>query len=178
MTTNPTRLRGIVRLLCDSTDMTDPRDLASAAVARLADDEVRAELEAAAVYTVREVLHTMRNGVIQPTDSPAGLSTPDAPQVGAGRAPSPTRHGRTAMMRSWAAERLRSRIHVGGEWKMLRDCTLADLAYAAHERRENAARNAAEAERYDRLGKAVAEQGVDTAGDLDEATFADAWGQP
>lgn len=169
-----TRLRGLIRDLCASTDLTDPRDLAASAVRRLADDELRAELDAAAVSTAREVLSVLRASSIA-TDDPAGRSTSDTQSGSAGRVPS--QHGRTALIRNWVAEQMRARLHVEGQWKLLRDCTLADLAFAAQERRQIAAATAAEAERYDRLAKAVADSGADSVGDLDEATFAEAWGR-
>ncbi len=170
------RLPAVIRQLCASTTVADPRELATLAVAEIADDDLRDELVNAATGVAREIIRALRQ-YEPPTDSPDGLAVHDAQSGPAVGAPSPSRHGRVALMRGWVAEQMRARVHVGAEWKLLRDCTLEDLAFAAAQRREIAARTEAEAERYDRLAKAVADAGAATVADIDEAAFAAAWGQ-
>lgn len=55
---------------------------------------------------------------------------------------------------AWQAH-LGDRIHVGGDWKLLMNCTAADLKVAAEERRRLAAENVASARQYEELADAL-----------------------
>lgn len=65
-----------------------------------------------------------------------------------------------------AAADLSARYFTGDGWKFLRDLTRDDVLACAAQRRDLAAANLAEAERFDALHKLMVERGADTVGDL------------
>lgn len=83
--------------------------------------------------------------------------------VGTGGAPN-IRNSRASLLRRSG---FRERLHIGdGIYRCLEDCSISDLKYAAEERRELSAQNAAAAGRYERLMKRMEEHHVDRVGDL------------
>ena len=68
---------------------------------------------------------------------------------------------------------LRERISVApGVYKMMGDCTAADLRYAAEKRRELAAANMVRAEQYDALADDMERNGAATVRDLGPSAMA------
>lgn len=76
-------------------------------------------------------------------------------------------------------EKLRDLFHVGsGNWKRLAEMTYQDLIFAAEERRDNAKRSLAHADKLDTYAATVRRFGVDTFGDLPESELTGLLEQP
>jgi hypothetical protein len=76
---------------------------------------------------------------------------------------------KVAAVRDWVARELAAPVctdEASRAWKFLADCTVDDLTAAAAIRHRKAAQNAAEAERFEALAKAVEHADVATVGEL------------
>lgn len=100
--------------------------------------------------------------------SPTSHSRLDAHTAVAGGGRKPNRSGRLAAIRDRHAAWKRARYVIDGTWKMLADCTVDDVLALAAQRRDVAARNTAEAERFDQLARVMKDAGAVTVADLDD----------
>jgi hypothetical protein len=103
------------------------------------------------------------------------------PMVSAGRLPArrPGRSAKVAAIRAagpkWLNDLLRTAADPRG-WKQIGDCSFSDLMFAVAERREQAARTSAAAERYERLAELVRSHGVERVRDLPASVLAQVGG--
>lgn len=145
-------LRTMVLDLIESTDLSDPREIADAVLAGASDAERDAMLAAAVASEVRLILCGHRK-------SPTGAA-PKRPAA---------RSAKVRAIRDAWQMMLRGRYSVGGAWKPLAEFTVEDAQAVAAERRAQAAEAIVWAERFDALAKAIADAGAATAGDLASA---------
>lgn len=157
-------LRQHVRAVLASSTMADPRDLAAEAFARIPAEDYGAALRQCLADVVREEIRLSRNQrhdtVMAERPGPRGNVTRTRP---------PVRSAKVAGIRAMWQARLRERIHTGPastDWRLLGDCTFAELMFAAEERRTIALRNEAKAAEYEELAEAVRAAGVERVRDL------------
>ncbi|MER5843247.1 hypothetical protein ABT099_23705 [Streptomyces prasinus] len=82
------------------------------------------------------------------------------------------RSAKVAAIRESGPRWLHDRLNTGAdprEWKRIGDCTFTDLMFAATQRRDQAARTSAAAERLERLAELLRSHGVDRVRDLPES---------
>lgn len=156
-------LRQLVRDVLTSSTMADPRDLAAEVFHRIDPADYSAGLTQCLPDIVREQIRMSRNAV-----TPAALA--ELPSI-VREAPRrlPARSAKVEGIRDWWKERLRERLSVGpnaADWRMLGDCSAADLDFAAADRRTIAAKTLAKAAEYAELAEAVRVAGVERVRDL------------
>lgn len=140
-----TTVAAYVRAVLDESDATDPETIAALVLARIPKRDLSVVLHPLMVSFVGSIVSRGRTGAVPP-------ARPSV-KVGAVR----------DAYESW----LRERISVGpSEWRMLGDCTVADLRYAAEVRRDLAVKNAATAEQFAQLADALESSGASTVRDL------------
>jgi hypothetical protein len=139
-------LRAMIREVLDETDLVDPTDVAEETFHRL----TRGQYAPALRQTLRQFARLV---MTSQGAAPTGDSAP--------------------ANRSWKRDAIRAELggfreyyHTADGWKHLRDCTRDDLLFAANERREQADRNIAEAERLEKLASRLDDG--QTVGDLDD----------
>lgn len=144
-----------IKKIIDTTDLADPRDIAVKVAESIPAKLLREALAQALPELVRVELGRVRQYNPAPTTGPNRSSKV------------------TAIRDAWRRH-LRDRIHIGrGVWQMLADCTAENFRAAAEERRVNAARSLALADRYDRYAEACETHGVDRFADLPESVQAE-----
>lgn len=137
-----------------SADLTDIDEIASKVAENVPSRELRATLTEALRPYVREFI--TRRRATNPVLAPASAA-----------AVRPARSDKVARIRAMGRAWLRENIHVGdGERKQLADCTYQDLMFAAEERRENARRNLAKADRFEEIANMLNDRGVSTVAEL------------
>lgn len=124
-------LHGLVREQLASSAVADPYVLAEHITKLVPDEDLRDALLACLPAMVRELIRNHRLGV-----------------RGHAAEPGPSRK---AGALAWHAELLRQREYTTDGWKLFGELTAAELVEAARLRREQAERNLAIAETYDRL---------------------------
>lgn len=153
-----------VRSVIDETDLTSPQEIADKVLGMVSRSDTRRALAEALPYLVQTELSRQR--MARPAAGPAG-----EPRGEARRTHNPS--SKVRALRGYADAwkvRLRDRISVGhGDWKMLADCTAADLRLAAERRRTHAAGALANAAEYESFAAALDEHKVDRFGTLPEA---------
>lgn len=135
-------IRAAVRAVLAETDLTDPQEIAT----KVAEAVPAGDLRATVALLLRDYVRV--------TFHPAHPSTP------------PARSAKRAALKEWAETYLRERVHVGGAYLMLGDCSYDNLCFLVTERIENAARSTAAAARYRRLADLVEQYGVERVADL------------
>jgi hypothetical protein len=156
-------LRAVVADVLDTSDATDPEQLAREVLARIPDDDLRIALRQALPTVVRHQMSLARIRGGDPTPLPTG-------------GPSRPVRNSAAMVREAWRRHLNDRLRGVDGYKRLRDFTVADCEFAADLRYQHAAGMITEAERLDRLRKALIASGAATVGDLDDDTIGDVWG--
>jgi hypothetical protein len=192
-------LRRLVREVLDTSTMSDPHALADEVLRRIGNDDLRAALGQVLASMVREEIRSSRNGGL-----PVSLSSPSTPrtshltlhkhpvprqtmeeQPGAFASPRLTqsakraRSAKVAAIRDAAPKWLRDRLNTGGdprEWKRVGDCTFSDLMFAAAQRREQAARTSAAAERLEALAELLRAHKVELVRDLPQSVLVEMGG--
>lgn len=182
-------LRHLVRDVLATSDLTDPHALAGEVLDRIEDGDLRPALAQVLASMVREEIRSHRNGGLPqlappPPSIPPRLTLHRQPQVMtespgpvprpvAASAPMPprppARSAKVAAIRAAGPKWLEERYNVGAdprEWKRLGDCGFTDLMFAAGQRREQAARTSAAAERLESLAELLRTHGVDRVRDL------------
>lgn len=145
-------LRALVRDHLAATDEADPGVIADRVLSAIPKAQYEAVIGQMMRLYVRQVISETRTSS-RPSNSPI-RSTPSTSWKG------------NAIRDGWQRQ-LDSRLHVGeSEWKLLRDCTHADLLAVAAERQEKAEQNAAWARTYRAYAAAVDAAGVATFGEL------------
>lgn len=148
------------------TDEADPGIIADKIAANLSASNVMLALRTTLRAYVREVMRSERN---KTTGASQNDCETHGVRAGAGE-PSGRSWKVDAIRTNWAS-RLRDRIHVGGtEWKLLGDCTFADLCEAAEERKIQADKNMAQAAEYRHMADAIITAGVTTFGQVLNST--------
>lgn len=138
-------LRADVRAVLDSSNLTDPGEIADKVAESIPASALRAALHVTLRSYVRQVMAETR--------------TNSAPNF---RSPAAGRSVKVQAIRDGWQRQLDNRVHVGdSEWKLLGDCTYEDLLACAAEREAIAARNQSMARYYRGLAGLVAEH--DTA---------------
>lgn len=196
-------LRHLIREVLDSSTMNDPHSIAPEVLRRVEDGDLRAALGECLPAMVREMIRASRNGGIPNLSAtpPAGPrpaprltlhaqpSTPEVmseapgtgPMASVGRRPvaKPGRSAKVAAIRESGPKWLRDRLNTGAdprEWKRIGDCSFSDLMFAAAQRRDQAARTSAAAERLEALAELVRAHGVGRVRDLPESVLAQVGG--
>ena len=136
----------LIRRIVDGSDLSDPREIAEAVAAATPEDAMRAHYATSLIGEVRRVLGAQRNNAMTNALHPTSA--------------------KLAQRRDWWAEMLASRIHVGGSWLTLGECGREQLAYAANERRADAARELQRAESFDLLISLLRRHKVATVAEL------------
>lgn len=192
-------LRHLVREVLDNSTLNDPHAIAAEVGRRIDDGDLRTALEQCLAHIVREEIRSSRNGGLpylaapadgrqggprltlhsQPTvmtEQPGGVP---GPVVKAAPGRQAARSAKVAAIREAGPRWLRDRLNTGAdprEWKRIGDCTFTDLMFAAGQRRDQAARTSAAAERLEALAELVRAHGVDRVRDLPESVLAEAGG--
>lgn len=192
-------LRHLVREVLDTTTMNDPHAIAPEVLRRIDATDLRAALGECLPSLVREMIRSSRNGGFgapagraptPPPSSPrltlhAGSDEPEVmsehpgsgPLSSVGRAPAkkPGRSAKVAAIRASGPKWLTDRINTAAdprEWKRVGDCSFADLMFAAGQRRDQAARTSAAAERLEHLAELLRANGVERVRDLPASVLA------
>lgn len=166
MTTDMFNLQALIRDLCNTSSIADPRELAKEVNQRIPAVDRDTALEQALPVVVQTVLGQMRMTTATHSTSldtvPTPVSSPGSWKV-------------RGIRETWQ-RMLQDRIYVGpdkGGWKLLRECTAVDLAFAAAVREEQARRNTASAARYRALSELLTAHGVSMVGELPETVLAE-----
>lgn len=190
-------LRHLVRTVLAESTMSDPHSLAAEVSRRIDDGDLRTALKQCLANVVREEIRSARNGGLpvlpspvrsdgprltlhtQPqvmTEQPGGVPRPVVKATPVRR---PGRSAKVAAIRESGPKWLRDRLNTGSdprEWKRVGDCTFSDLMFAVGQRREQAARTSAAAERLEALAELVRVHGVERVRDLPESVLASVGG--
>lgn len=151
-------LHALIREIADGSSLRGPREIAAKVAENIPTKHVRAALAEALVAYVREELTRAR--AIHPV-------TPAAGNVNSGRS------SKVAAIRDAWRRTLAGQFHVGaGQWERLADCSYEQVAFLATERRDQAERNAAAADMFERLGKAMRKHAATVVADVPESTLA------
>lgn len=166
-------LRQLVRDVLTASTMADPRDLASEVFRRIDPDDYAAALTQCLPDIVREQIRASRNRVDEVTLELEHAPATEVPVMAEMPGPvgrtkqRPVKSAKVAGIRDWWQTKLRERVHIGSsEWRLLGDCTFADLMFAAQERRSIAAANSVKASEYAGLAEALQAHGVERVRDL------------
>lgn len=175
-------LRHLVREVLDSSAVNDPHLIAPDVLDRIDDTDLRAALGECLPSFVREMIRSSRTFLTlhsQPdvmTESPGGVPRPVM------KAEPVRRSGlssKVAAIRESGPKWLSERLNTGAsprEWKRVGDCGFSDLMFAAGQRREQAARTSAVADRLEALAELVQSHGVSRVRDLPASVLAEVGG--
>lgn len=155
-------LSGLVRSVTDGSGLRGPREIAAKVAENVPARQRLAALEQALIPYVREYLTRARNAapVTPISAAPRNRNSANSSRV-------------TAIREAWR-KTLVGQFHVGhGQWAVLADCSFDAVMFIAGERRENARRNAAAADMFERLADAVRVASADRVGDLPESVLAE-----
>jgi hypothetical protein len=192
-------LRHVVREVLAASTMNDPHALAGEVLRRISKDDYKAALQQCLANMVREEIRSHRNGGFlsappQRSAPPrltlhAGSDTPEVmsehpgsgPMASVGRAPAkkPGRSAKVAAIRASGPKWLTDRLYTSAdprEWKRVGDCSFTDLMFAAGQRRDQAARTSAAADRLEVLAELVRKYKVDRVRDLPASVLAEVGG--
>lgn len=165
MSSDDFNIRREIRAVIDETDLTSPHDIAAKVAENVPAKLLRLALAQALPEIARHELGVLRSHLYN--------ESAEVPARGQARS---NRSAKVVAIRQASAgwrEALRERVHVGGgEWLLLAECTAEHLRYAAGERRLIASRTLVAAERYEQLGAACDEHGVDCVANLPESALA------
>jgi hypothetical protein len=164
VTTTEFQLRDLIRDVIGKSALADPDDLAAAVLAEIPEELTREALAQALRPIVRQVAahHRLHTRIV----SEQTLEQLTPPSAGSAK---------VRAIRDWWKRALLDSYHVSDgaiRYKLLRDCTADDLAFAIEERRAMARRNDAKADQLEIVQRLVLEHGVNQVGQLPEATLA------
>lgn len=155
-------LLGLVRSVTDGSGLRGPREIAAKVAENVPARQRLAALEQALIPYVREFL-TRARSVAPVTPIQAGPRNRNS-----------ANSSRVSAIREAWRKTLTGQFHVGhGQWSVLADCSFDAVMFIAGERRENARRNAAAADMFERLADAVQAASADRVGDLPEWVLAE-----
>lgn len=151
-------LRDLIREVADGSSLRGPREIAEKVAENIPAKHVRAALAETLVAYVREELTRARAVPVSPA---------------AGKANSARSSKVRAVREAWRRV-LAGQFHVGeGRWERLADCSYEAVTFLANERREMAARNAAAAEMFERLGEQMRQHRASVVAELPEPLLAE-----
>lgn len=166
-------LRKLIREVLNTSTMPDPHDVAREVLRRIHDDDLRTALGQCLSDVVREQIRAGRNGDggMPPLPSTPRLPVAPTPAVrlvkpettATVQPPPAQRSAKVAAYRALGQQWLRERMYVSSdprEWKFMGDCTFDDLMFAAAQRRDQAARTVAVADRCERVARLLQAHGV------------------
>ena len=142
-------VRAHIRSVVESSTMSDPREIAEKVIESASQFEKREWLAEVLPGFVADVMRADRNLALRES---------------ARRTPS--RSAKVAQVRDWWGQFLASRISVDGVWKPVGEMTVADVEVTIAERREQAARTLAQAERFAAILELMSKHGAATVADL------------
>lgn len=143
----------IIRELLATTELTDPAEVAEAALAEMSEEDKAEALRPLMREAARQAMGAQRSG--RASDAPVQIER------------TPLKSRKLASARTFAARFLSHRFYAGeAGWKLLADATSTDLVAAAQERRSLAEANAREADWYEKLSKALETHQATTLSEL------------
>ena len=153
----------IARHVIKNTDDTKPRNLAAMCLREASADELAGFFD----YAIREALATAAADTRRATQPELHRATLDGNEV------------RVASKRILAqrvawSEYKRTRVSIGGEWRLLGTLNADELRTLAKERDRQASELTAKRDEYLRLSDAVERAGVETVADLADSLVAEA----
>lgn len=163
----------------ERSDIADPKIVARQVADGIPDERLREAVTAALVALAGSVEARRRSTARTATGKPADPLSSYLPTVikeGAGPSGrrAVTQVGESHWHRTAVDYRTRllaQRIAVGGEWKLLRDCTRDDLLYAAEKRHDQAVKVAAQGDWFLKLADVMDRAGVARVIDLAARDF-------
>lgn len=141
------------RQVLTTTNLTDPADIADAVFDRTPEAAIRDAYR-----------HLLRRVALDAIRMDRMTANEADPVVEPRRAPN--RSPKVAAIRARHSQYLAQRVFALGVWKQLGDCTLEDVLDLAAQRREVAAQNAAQAERFEALAARMRTSGAGTVAAL------------
>lgn len=149
-------IRKLASEIVEASTNNDLDQMATTLLDQVSDEDLRAALGELARSVIRDAIAARRN-------RPIPIAARSAPPNNAGGS------WWVEGMREAHQAKLRDLFHVGGgQWKRLAEMTYADLVFAAEERRDNAKRSLAHADKLDTWAATVQRLGVEHFGDLPE----------
>lgn len=156
-----------------------PEDLTKAVLSELGDspEAMYSALEEILPSYCRRALGLQRRADIkippaEPSNEQEQLLPLPLPAASSPRAPISKKQER---IRLWYALQLEEQFSVGGEYKMLGQCTATDLVTSAAERRQQAAGALSWANKLEALADALNRYQTETVAELPEVVFTDIW---
>lgn len=170
-------LRAAIRVVLDSTDLSDPSDVAQCLLAGM-DTATRAlafEQVAEMVVSHHMTLDRHRRQPAEGKVDTEPSAHPGPPHIATVVQPQAARSvsSRADRIRQWWRAELRKRYRGAEEWLLLGEFSPVDHEYAAHERRDRAAAITAYADWHEMCAKAMRDHGADRFGDLPDAVLED-----
>lgn len=160
MTADAYDIRAAIREVVETSDLTDPGEIAMKVAGDVPQKALRSALAVALRAMVRIELHSYTSWR-RPEPEPSRTGQPTQ-----------TRSAKVAAVRAWARV-LRKPVAVSENvWKAFGECTAEDLDFLAADRRENAAQSIAAAERFEKYAAALDEHGAATVADLPDDAIA------
>lgn len=158
-------IRAAIREVVETSDLTDPGEIATKVAEQVPAKALRGVLVDVLRDYVRITLHSFTS-----------WRRPEPGQDSDARRPISSRSAKVAAYQSQAREHarlLRQPVAVESNvWKQFGECSTDDLDFLASERRDNAARNLAAAERFEKYAAALEEHSAETVADLPDAVIA------
>lgn len=139
----------VARGVLATTDLCDPADIAEAIFKQTPKDKIAGAYKVMLRAVARDTIRSVR------VDGEFFKE-----QAG------PSRSSKVAGIRAHHFDFFGQRVFANNEWKLLGDCTRADVRDLAARRREVAAFNSAKADEFDELDARMAAAGVDVVRDL------------
>lgn len=167
-------LQAHIRGILAETDETQIGDLVDIVFRRTARRDLAEAYRQALPNVVRNALIASPRAIETPIEREGSIAAPGT-TAEVRRPANNLRNSRVALLR-----RNRFRISVwvgGGVYREILDCTIEDLLFATDESDRKAAANAAAAERYRRLVKAMEQHGASKVADLTDEQITEALGQ-
>ena len=152
-------LHALVRDIADS-GLLGPREIAAKVAENVPGSRLREALALALVPYVREFLTRARQPVVVSPQKARNVNSARSAKV-------------QAIREGWRRV-VSGQFHVGnGQWQVLADCSYEQVMFLVAERQEQARRNAAAAEMFERLADVMKRRKVARVGDLPESVLAD-----
>lgn len=142
------------RHIIAESDLTDPDEIAQQIFDRTPSKSVRDAYRLILRSVAREAIHQANMAASKPASSV------------------PARSSRVAAIRDTHISYFAQRVFANGAWKMLGDCTRADVLDLAAQRQAIADRNAAKAAEFNALHDRMVSAGVELAGQLEKEAAA------
>lgn len=146
-------LEGLVHRVIDDTDIVNPGEIAAKVLDSIPTEHLRDVLQMTLRQYVLTVVSRDRFRTAHPPKVLAGTANPST---------------KVLAIREYGKAWLRTRECIGGEWKLLGNCTYNDLMVLADTRKKAAERYLAKAEKYRRLAKELVRANASTPLELEQ----------